>query len=464
MGAYHDCNARAIVRLSRGLTTMLALCAISGARAQFVTFDIVAEGSRHEAVTDLRANEIQILDERRSQTPVFFHSNQQRPGSPRATVVVFDLSYYRLQGIAWNETVETMRRFEMSGFLYFYVVTARGALLPVHGLPAADADAAPANQPWIDLNLPPLEKALPLEPIGGTSGMIGVSPYLELSMRLMAFPGRKSLVCIGCLLAAAADWQGGADPARMERAAGLRQLSDAFREARVGVYVVGGQAASGIVGTPLTLPKPVAGFAEATGGRVYTYGQAADAIEQAVRDGQSSYRVAYLPPVENWDGRQHKISVASLRRGVRLLAPGRYIADRVEREPAVPDAAVTSPFDQTDIGVSVASETKLEKTLRIEVRVDAADLLLARRNDRRRGAIVMQAICYTADARRRACTQPAEARLDLDKQQYAVAMRGGLRLPFELQADAASGRIRIVVHDENSGLTGSVTVPAREEE
>jgi VWFA-related protein len=470
---------------------LLALAGMKGAFAQapakFVTLDIVALDAHGEAVRDLEPNQIRILDNKQPQSAVFWRSDQRHPDAPRVTVVVFDLSYAGIKSVAWNEAVRTMRQFESSAYLYFYVRTARHLLLPVHELPAVDAESLPANPQWMERTLPPLEATLRFEPPAPKNEMVSFSVYLDLAARLAAFPGRKNLVCVGCLLAEAEDWKFFPTPtaAQVDRATELRQLTEAFHEARVAVYAVGGKPLSGLVGAGnggastgggvtghpggLNLASDlIGGVADVTGGRSYTSGQIEEAIRQAMRDGNFSYRLAYLPPPENWDGKMHKIALTSSRAGVRLLSPRWYLADTLEdiareRRPLIPDIAITSPVDQSGITVSVSSSRPVRGAIPLKIHVDAADVLLLPRNGRYSGLLALQAICYTPDQRRQACTEAETARLDLTEQQYQTALRDGLRFPVDVPAGEALSRIRAIVHDLNSGATGSATLLLNED-
>jgi VWFA-related protein len=455
-----------------GRLVLLVLSSMCGAFGQtppkLIAFDIVADAA------GLQGNEIRLYDDKKAQSVLYCHSGQQHPENPRVTVVVFNLAYAGIKSYAWNETIRTMRQFESSEFLYFYVKTGRGALLPVHGLPEKDAESPPTNLRWIDRNLPPIEKTLPLEPLlkkSGITSMISLAPYVDLAARLAAFPAQKNLICIGCLSAKPSEWDPSPFGNEAAYAAELRQLSDALARARVAVYTVHGSGPSGLVGAgngagvtnrPGGLQLFPGGIAEVTGGRTYSSGQIMEAIQQAVRDRKSTYRIAYLPPPENWDGKRHKITIGSTRSGVHLLAPRWYIAEPQESEP-IPKVAITSPFDQTDIAVSVSVPKSAENAQRIEIRVDAADLLLMPRNSRYSGSIAMQTICYTPDQRKRACTEPASVKLDLSRQEYATAISGGLRFPIEVPADEAFSRIRVLVRDEYSGAMGTATFVRNEE-
>jgi len=465
---------------------VLVLACVHGAFAQvpakFVTWDVVALDAHGEPVLDLQPSQIHLTDNRHPQSLVFWHSDQRHPDAPSVTVVVLDISYAPVKGVRWNEAVRTLRQLESSTYLYLYVKTARNFLLPIHELSAIDAESPPANSPWIEKTVPPLEATLRFEPPDNTNTMTSFTMYMDLAARLAAFPGRKSIVCIGCLFAQAEDWKAGPTPtaAQVDRAVELRQVTEAFHEARVAVYHVSGQPVSGRIGpgsgAGLGFPNGGVddrcdlrgGIAEVTGGRCYTAGQIEDAIRQAIRDDSSSYRLAYLPPAENWDGKMHKISLTSTRAGVHLLTTRWYQADKLdditgERRAPIPDIAITSPLDQSDIAVLVSTPHRVQGTVPLQIRVFAEDLLLLPRNGRYSGSLALQVICYTPDERRQACTEPATVRLDLSEQQYQSALRDGLRFPAEVPIDAAPSRLRVIVHDVNSGSTGSATVQLNED-
>jgi hypothetical protein len=254
----------------------------------------------------------------------------------------------------------------------------------------------------------------------------------------------------------------------------MHQLGDAFRQARVAIYPVDGlekrkYLASQVDENMSDLIRlgQIDAFAGFTGGRAYAHGEIDQAITQAVKDGWSSYRIAYLPPAENWDGRLHRIKLASTRKDVRIVAPSWYLAEPLEdaiREwaPPIPAFAITSPFDQSDIAVSASQPQRAANAIRIEIRVDAADVLLLSRNGRYSGDLALQAFCYTTDGRKLACTQPRQFKLDLSEQERQTAMRGGLRFPIDLPTAQVAGRVRVVVHDADSGATGSCTFPIPE--
>jgi hypothetical protein len=371
-----------------------------------------------------------------------------------------------------------MRRFESSEYLYFYLLTGSGLLFPVHALPEPDADSPPANPPWMAQTLrrfessgnfrqPPWNSMFTSPPDYGE--IFNYSQYRELAARLAAFPGRKNVICAGCLLSKPGAWEASSsDPSQAVVATKLRQLADVFRQAGVAVYSVGGLTGSRYLASQVnedvdvTHVDQIDAFARATGGVAYAHGEIEQAITEAVDDGNSSYRVAYLPAAENWDGKPHRIRIVSTRRDVRVLAPSWYLADRledVEREwkQAIPDSLITSPLDRSDIAISVSPPQKIANTVHIEVRVNAADVLLLPRDGRYYGSLALQALCYTPDGRKQACAGPQQVKLDLSAQDRETVLRGGMWVPLTLTSREGFGRVRVVVYDPNSGAAGSST-------
>lgn len=453
----------------RALAIVAAFFSMSAAFAQspnFASLDIVAEDAYANPVRDLQPGEIRLFDDKQPRPVVYCHPNQQRQGRPRVVVVVFDLSYARVKSDAWNEMVRSLRQAESSEYLYLYVVTARG-MLPVHRLPDLDAESPPANASWVERLEGPIESALASEQSVNRAGTISVSSYFQLASQMSAFPGRKSLVCIGCLWTELKNWDRSSDPVNAARSLELHQLRTALVQARVAVYPIGGTPASGATGdinaNRMLLPDQIGALADLTGGRTYTFGQVHEAIEEALRDEASSYRVVYLLKPENRDGKRHRITLQCSRRGVRLLAPVWYFAqpanDAAEKKhQPIPDMALTGAFAQTDVGVSVSNSKNVYGGMQAEIRVDAHGLLFLHRNDRYLGNLALEAICMTPDGRRRACTELRRVNLDLSESEYTVALNGGLRFPIETPDSGAASRILFVVCDENSGALGTATL------
>jgi hypothetical protein len=456
--------------------------------AKLVALDIAAVGARGDAIPDLSSSEIKVLDNKRAQPIIYWRSNNRRPDIPHVTVVLFSLEYAGIKSSAWDEAVETMRRYEGSEYLYLYAVTGRGVLLPIHALPPSDASSAPVNLPWMNERIPQFESAGSLQESpwnkndpqyrGATltyAQYATLNYAQEITTKLAAFPGRKNLICIGCLLFNAESLEThdnvpGAPQSAL--ATTLRQLAGAFNQARVAVYPVGEPRQTYLasqVGTTLDVTglDRIDAISRVTGGRAYAQGEIEHAITQAINDGRSSFRIGYLPPPDNWDGKTHQIRIACKRTSVRVLAPSWYFADSLddvirEWKQTIPDYVVTSPFDQSDIEVSVSHLEKAADAVRLQVRVNAEDVTLVKRNERYTGTLALQALCYEPDGRWLGCTERLQAKLDLSQKERDTAIGGGLRFPLSLPSRDVSAKIRIVVYDAISGAAGSSTVLAGE--
>jgi hypothetical protein len=70
-------------------------------------------------------------------------------------------------------------------------------------------------------------------------------------------------------------------------------------------------------------------LADLTGGRVYSGPEAEKAIIQSMEDARARYQLAYAAPVP--DGKYHKLRVACIRPGIRILAQTGYFADPPSR-------------------------------------------------------------------------------------------------------------------------------------
>ncbi len=175
-----DYNSTMVGSFGTALCMLAALAAYGtpvSAPAKFVTLDVVAEDADGEPVRDLQASEIRITDDGKAQQVVYCRADRRLPETPRPIVVVLDLSYAPVKSGAWNEAVHSLRKFETSESLYLYVVTGRGAMLPIHRLPETDVASSVAKASWVETTLPPLGATLALESLRGKSEMIGAADY-----------------------------------------------------------------------------------------------------------------------------------------------------------------------------------------------------------------------------------------------------------------------------------------------
>jgi hypothetical protein len=178
-----------------------------------------------------------------------------------------------------------------------------------------------------------------------------------------------------------------------------------------------------------------------------------------------SYLIAFDPPLDQWDGKYHKIRVACSRKGVRLQTKQGYYAfaadaHQGDQENAGFETAISSPFDIPEIGIyaRLAPSGKTPRAMNLEIRVDAADVLLAREGDLFTGQLAIGFATYPANVR--ADDQPPGTfEIRLSPEQHDLAMKQGLSVTRLVMLPATVRRIRVMVYDRASGAIGSLTLP-----
>jgi hypothetical protein len=199
-----------------------------------------------------------------------------------------------------------------------------------------------------------------------------------------------------------------------------------------------------------------------TGGRPDGGRDIGAAVAQAMNDARTSYQLGYYAPLENWDGKFHKLRVTCKRNGVRVQAKTGYYA-----WPEDPDAdgrqevraAVLQPFDAGEIGVRAALTSAAGAgTPKIKVVIDARDVAMTRDGDRYKGQLLVAMASYGSGGAVQA--SPMQT-IDLD---YAAADRDqvlsqGINYAPELPASQNLTSMRFIVFDQIAHTTGSVTIP-----
>lgn len=154
------------------LGLLLALASLGADDGQqpenrLVTLSVIAVDSHGQPVTDLTGDDFRVTDSGNPQKIAFFRhidrklwqvpplapnefSNRRGPNIPFATVILFDLMNERFgtRGSAWNELVHYLESLETADYLYLYLLTVKGRLYAVRGLPSAEDVARPEEQPW----------------------------------------------------------------------------------------------------------------------------------------------------------------------------------------------------------------------------------------------------------------------------------------------------------------------------
>jgi VWFA-related protein len=469
-----------------------------------VDLNVVALDSQGRPADDLTADDFQITDAGKPQSIVFFRHNDDglrrvrngefrgftnlRPGAANATVILFDLFNESpgSRGHARNEIVRRLESLESGDRLYLYLLSQQGRLVPVHGLPTPGETAPPEKTPWTReiraLLGRPLNRA-----VGGPSDLqIGDRLTLtyfaleSLSAQLGALPGRKNVVWISHGVPISLGAPGGAIDYTPE----LRRVYTAMERANVAIYPVQEMLPdlAEIVPPQVTeqkrsnnirlgdAPAQYSGmgsratlriFADLTGGGFYGDGDTGTAIREAMEDLRTSYQIAWRPAAEERDAKYHKIVVTCRRKGVRLRTRAGYFAlpeAAVDEKESIADA-VASPFNAAEIGIRLTASPAADGKVRLQLRIDPADVLLLREGGVYTGELLVEVAGYVADGRSQVIPV-APVHLRLTPEEYSHVLRDGVPYETKLALGERIRKVRLIVLDPRLGTTGSMTVAA----
>src|ERR1039458_6757139 len=472
--------------------------------APLIKLNVAAVDARGQSVADLTREDFQVFDGGKLQHIASFHRNDIKPlhalprapnessnraGAPlsRATVILFDLLNARFEDRAYaaNQLVPALQHVEAGDSLFLYILTMNAPLYPVHPLPDPETTTRAGARPWTEDIKPLLDEAssklFRLRPLGRVVDDRVRMTYgaLEaLASRVAGTPGRKSIIWISHGVPISIGGRGGLD--EIDYTPLLQRLTATLDRANVAVYTVRqpgslapgaadglgpGLAAAPTLGAGLASTETLEEFAGLTGGRAYGTVDIPGAIAQAASDARMSYLMAYAPLLDKWDGKYHKIRVTCSRKGVRLKTKEGYYAFAGDAHPGDQEKAafetmVSSPFDVPEIGICgrLAPTGKTPGEVNLEVRIDAADVQLAREGDLSTGQLAVAAAAYQADGRVD-LTASGTLTLRLSPEQREQAMNQGFPLVRLTTLPATIRKIRLMVYDRASGAIGSLTLP-----
>jgi VWFA-related protein len=355
---------------------------------RLVNLNVIAVDGHGDPVTDLTADDFQIVDAGKPQKIVLFNHRDLAPDAPppldpnqfsnragirepHATVILFDLLNERAgqRGQAWTQLLHYLEPLDKADDLYLYLLTVDGRLYPVRGVKdARTREGAGAwtrgIKPLMDAAMHEVTRARPPEIDVIARVQLTYAALDSLALELSRIPGRKNIVWAsdGVPLNARQSIRG----ETVDFTQQLRQEGEVLARSGVAIYPVlqtmqagagsgGGGAARGgaraaptgsgapgaagvaDVGSPDLVRGGVVGagdeglqtlddFAGMTGGRPSQGKDIGVAIKEARNDLRVSYQIGYFPPAQDWDGKFHKLAVTCKRRGVRIQARTGYYA------------------------------------------------------------------------------------------------------------------------------------------
>jgi VWFA-related protein len=205
-------------------------------------------------------------------------------------------------------------------------------------------------------------------------------------------------------------------------------------------------------------------FAQRTGGIAYHGNNGLDVgIEAAIEDVQSGYTLGFYAAQDTSRTGFHKLTVRSLRPGVKLRYKEGYYVDapakisRNDRKEAV-NGAITGLMDATAIPIEIkASRQKNTLKLRVSLRPDA--LALKQNGGRWQGTVEFITRFAKEDGSQSAPPASRKIEFNLTQRTYETAERSGLFFSRTLEMPVNAARLRVLVRNDPSGEIGTLTIP-----
>lgn len=493
-------------RLVAGLVVALAFLHADDSpepEARLLSLNVVALDSHGQPVTDLTAADFQITDLGKPQKIVFFRrkdasspeqvpalgpkefSNRTQVKPLHATIILFDLlnQGFSSRGMAASQIVRSLEPLDAGNSLYLYLLSVDGKLYPVRGFLPGEGTAHPApGAPWTRQIRPLLDQALRevtriRSPDIDVYGRIQLTFFaLEaLGAQMTAIPGQKNVVWVTDGVPMALGERRSDTLVPIDFTPQIRQLSDALDRSGVALYPVrqimlgredniggtsGGNGATLGAGTGVEEMATLNQFADLTGGRRSTDRDIGSALKQAMNDLRFSYQLGYYPSTAT-DGKFHKLRVTSERKGLRIQAKAGYYAWALpagSRAGQAFSTIATTPADAEEIGLRATVSPKGDGA-RVDVRIDAHDVILAQQGDHYTGQLRVVIVGYLPDGGTESSLMtPVD--LNYDAAGRGQALKDGIAFTENLAASREESKFRVIVFDRDSEAVGSITIPA----
>jgi VWFA-related protein len=431
---------------------------------QLVNLNVTAVDSHGQQVTDLRAEDLQIVDNGKPRPTVWLRALSRKAPLPRATFILLDLYNADLaaRGLGDNEVAHTLEGLGSGDNVYLYLLTSAATIYPVRGV------AAPHDDQWTRRVKPMLDDALRqvnrLKSGNDLYADLRIGPTWQalsnFASQLAEVPGPKSFLWITQGVE-----NGFFQPGRqfVHRTAPLRDYAALLSALETAIYTVQ-QRPSGSLevdneGSPGDTLKQLSAL---TGGRSYLTDSTEEAIAQAISDVQRmNYRMAFSP--DRLDGKYHKIHVTSLRTDIKIQAPRSYYASApdVDQSNAGMISAISrSPFDYPEIGVAatLANVEGAPGQSGFAINVNASDVVFLKEGARYKAHLAVELIEYGSSGQS-PVAEGVPVNLDMSEEEHAKAMTEGIRIAREAALDGTIRQVRLAVLDVTSNLAGTVTMP-----
>ena len=484
-------------------------------QVRVVRLNVVATDSAGKPVGDLTADDIKVRDQGKDRRISLFHanvvppavagevSNRFMPTVRPPTIILIDLlnpeRVAQLQAL--KDLRATLDQVKSGESLFLYRLNVDGTIEPLH--PVEDW----AKTDWMKDAGAMIDKAgkeagLP-KPAGQTVEGTTKETYVALetlSTKLAAFPGPRQIVWLSYnipnVLPSQATSDGGraqtdykdvvggvgAKASRMEDSVGVPWApGSGDTSCKTGIWV---DCALYVPHLTTTLDKNntsiynvnyegtldpgwVRGneqFANAVAGRWFQKDTLASSLTQAAADAQGGYALAFEQPKEGWDGKYHSLKLICSRKGVTLVTRDHFFAAKDTRDPAAREqgalvSAFNAPGNVSDIGLRASLAAGADaSSVRLKLRVDAADLHLIRHGDAYDGQVTVSWVRYGA-AGLVGAPGMAHPTVHFSAAEIGSAMKDGIQIDQDVPVDGTIKAIRLFVVDRTTCIAGSLFIP-----
>ena len=301
---------------------------------------------------------------------------------------------------------------------------------------------------------------------------ITLSALSAIANHAASIPGRKNLIWVTGGLPLSAD-----------------AIAHTLNAANISVYPVD---ARGLIGLPpqwtAAAPAPFKGpgggpsaslapsglgtfedLAAATGGRAWINTNDLNlAVQRALQDSATIYALGFQPSPASFDGRYHNVRVELRvkRPAIELRYRKGYFAtkesDNSDAQAARLRAALWSPLEASGLALAAKfakSDPSLPGTVKLSCTLDAHEIGLVSAGGRWTGALDV-IIVQQDGASKLLDSSTGEVDLQFNRDDYEQHLAAGVTFYRNIYLQPGLITLRVLVQDRNSGLLGSVIVPA----
>lgn len=453
-----------------------------------LTFNIVVHDAKGEPFPDLRNIDLDIRDDGKKMRAVFCrpvetagrqgeplgpyeYTNRNVEGNSQSVLILLDLLNADLaeRGLGWQGIVTALKEVESGAHLYFYLLTKAGTLYPIHPLPYAGSSEPPGGEVWAARIQTLLDEAMhkvdglrlwefQVDPDARVRKTIHV--LRDLASDFAAQPGRKTLVWISHGIPIQAT---GGDGQWHDYTVPVMRLGTDLASSGITVFAVDQSERSTSGLNSADTLEQIAGL---TGGQWFPTDfveQAVHQVGQGAREGRATYEVGYVPPMDRWNNKFHKVRVTAEGQGgirLRVRAIEGYYGDARKADPAERFVlAALGQADDSGIGIRALATPsgRVKGWMHFEIRVNAADLHLGA-GPTYTGEIRLAFAHYTT-AWQPDISEEIPIQLRLTGGERDQVVRDGVDLSYDRPVPAGASKVRLVVRETQTGAVGSLTIP-----